>query len=102
MLLLSSLPQVAPTNDLGESMLLLSFLPQVAPANDLGESVLLLSSPVAPSSDRSESWRCQYFPSCNLCGWCELGGFAAGPVASDASSLSPVAADFFSWPVAVA
>ena len=30
--------QVAPTNDLGESMLLLSSLPQVTPTSDRGES----------------------------------------------------------------
>ena len=54
MLLLSSLPKVTPTNDLGESMLLLSSLPQVAPTNDLGESMILLSSLMAPSSERGE------------------------------------------------
>ena len=54
MLLLSSLPKVAPASDLGESMLLLMSLSQVAPTSDLGESMLLLSSLVAPSSERGE------------------------------------------------
>ena len=43
MLLLTSLPQVAPTSDLGESMLLLSSL--VAPSSERGESVVVLLSP---------------------------------------------------------